>query len=67
MLNKIDLASAEPERIKQQIEDVVGLDAADALAISAKTGAGIDALLEAIVARLPAPAASDAAAPLYHG
>ncbi|MEE8271868.1 MAG: translation elongation factor 4 [Alphaproteobacteria bacterium] len=64
VLNKIDLASAEPERIKQQIEDVVGLDAADALAISAKTGAGIDALLEAIVARLPAPAASDAAAPL---
>ncbi|MGH6921837.1 MAG: GTP-binding protein, partial [Geminicoccaceae bacterium] len=55
VLNKIDLPAAEPERIRQQIEDIVGLSAADALLISAKTGAGIDGVLEAIVARLPAP------------
>ncbi len=55
VLNKIDLPSAEPERIKEQIEQVVGLDATDALAISAKTGAGVDAVLEAIVDRIPAP------------
>ena len=55
VLNKIDLPAAEPERIKQQIEEVVGLDTSDALEISAKTGAGIDAVLEALVARIPAP------------
>ena len=58
VLNKIDLPAAEPERIKQQIEDIVGLAADDALLISAKTGAGIDDVLEAIVARLPAPQGS---------
>ena len=63
VLNKMDLPSAEPERVKAQIEDVIGLDASDALAISAKTGAGIDAVLEALVARLPPPA-GDAEAPL---
>ena len=55
VLNKIDLPAAEPERIKQQIEDVIGLDASDAVLISAKTGIGIDEVLEAIVTRLPAP------------
>jgi GTP-binding protein LepA len=55
ILNKIDLPAAEPERIKQQIEDVIGLDASDAVLISAKTGIGIPDVLEAIVTRLPAP------------
>ena len=55
VLNKIDLPAAEPERIKQQIEDVIGLDASDALEISAKTGIGIDNVLEALVQRLPPP------------
>ena len=55
VLNKIDLPAAEPERIKQQIEDVIGIDAADAVEISAKSGLNIDKVLEAIVERLPAP------------
>ncbi|WP_029058703.1 translation elongation factor 4 [Stappia stellulata] len=55
VLNKVDLPAAEPDRIKQQIEDVIGLDASDAVMISAKTGLGVDNVLEAIVARLPAP------------
>src|SRR3954452_15118502 len=63
VLNKIDLPAAEPERIRQQIEDVIGLDASDAVLTSAKTGAGIHELLEAIVHRLPAPK-GDASAPL---
>jgi len=63
VLNKIDLPAAEPERIRQQIEDVIGLDASDAVLTSAKTGAGIHELLEAIVHRLPAPK-GDATAPL---
>jgi GTP-binding protein LepA len=63
VLNKIDLPAAEPERIKQQIEDVIGLDASQAVAISAKTGLNIDAVLEAIVTRLPAPK-GDETAPL---
>ncbi len=63
VLNKIDLPAAEPDRIKQQIEDVIGLDASGAIAISAKTGAGIDDVLEALVERLPPPI-GDAAAPL---
>jgi GTP-binding protein LepA len=63
VLNKIDLPAAEPERIRQQIEDVIGLDASDAILTSAKTGAGIHELLEAIVHRLPAPK-GDADAPL---
>jgi GTP-binding protein LepA len=63
VLNKIDLPAAEPERVKQQIEDVIGLDASGAIEISAKTGFNIDAVLEALVTRLPPPA-GDAAAPL---
>ncbi|HWY65526.1 MAG TPA: translation elongation factor 4, partial [Rhizomicrobium sp.] len=55
ILNKIDLPAAEPDRIKQQIEDVIGLDASDAVPISAKTGLNIDQVLEAIVHRLPPP------------
>jgi GTP-binding protein LepA len=63
VLNKIDLPAAEPERIKQQIEDVIGLDASGAVLISAKTGFGVDNVLEAIITRLPAPK-GDAAEPL---
>jgi GTP-binding protein LepA len=63
VLNKIDLPAAEPERIKEQIEDVIGLDASHAIPISAKTGFGIDEVLEAIVTRLPPPK-GDEAAPL---
>jgi GTP-binding protein LepA len=55
VLNKIDLPAAEPERVKQQIEDVIGLDASDAIPISAKTGEGVVDVLEAIVHRLPPP------------
>src|SRR5215468_10126458 len=55
VLNKIDLPAAEPEKIKQQIEDVIGLDASNAILISAKTGLNIPDVLEAIVTRLPAP------------
>ncbi|KAB2846420.1 MAG: GTP-binding protein, partial [Hyphomicrobiaceae bacterium] len=54
-LNKIDLPAADAERVRQQIEDVIGLDATHAVKISAKTGIGIDDVLEAIVTRLPAP------------
>jgi GTP-binding protein LepA len=63
VLNKIDLPAAEPDRIKEQIEDVIGLDASQAIPISAKTGFGIDEVLEAIVTRLPPPR-GDEAAPL---
>jgi len=63
VLNKIDLPAAEPERVCQQIEDVIGIDASDAVMISAKTGVGIPEVLEAIVTRLPAPE-GDASAPL---
>ena len=64
VLNKIDLPAAEPERVREQIEEVIGLDASDAVEISAKTGLGIDDVLEAIVTRLPAPASGDIDAPL---
>ena len=55
VLNKTDLASAEPERVKQQITDVVGLDSSDAISISAKTGDGVPELLEALVNRISPP------------
>src|SRR3974390_2479936 len=55
VLNKVDLPAAEPDRVKQQIEDVIGLDASDAIPISAKTGLNIEAVLEAVVTRLPPP------------
>jgi GTP-binding protein LepA len=55
VLNKVDLPAAEPDKVKQQIEDVIGLDASDAIQISAKTGLNIDGVLEAIVTRLPPP------------
>src|SRR4051812_40610848 len=55
VLNKIDLPAAEPERVKEQIEEVIGIDASEAVPISAKTGLNIEAVLEAIVHRLPAP------------
>ena len=55
VLNKIDLPAAEPDRVKQQIEDVIGLDASDAVLISAKTGLNIEDVLEAMVTRLPPP------------
>ncbi len=63
VLHKIDLPAAEPDRIKQQIEDVIGLDASDAVPISAKTGINIEGVLEAIVTRLPPPK-GDESAPL---
>ncbi|HHY49393.1 MAG TPA: elongation factor 4 [Alphaproteobacteria bacterium] len=63
VINKVDLPAADVARVKQQIEDVIGLEATDALEISAKTGFGVDAVLEAIVHRLPAPK-GDATAPL---
>jgi len=55
VLNKIDLPSAEPERIREQIENIIGLDASQALLTSAKSGVGIEEVLEAIVAKVPAP------------
>ena len=55
VLNKIDLPQADPARVKEQIEQVVGLDASDALEISAKTGRGIEEVMEALVTRVPAP------------
>ncbi|GAD54345.1 translation elongation factor LepA [Limimaricola cinnabarinus LL-001] len=55
VLNKIDLPASEPDRIKEQIEDVIGIDASEAMLVSAKTGEGIRETLEAIVHRLPAP------------
>ena len=63
VLNKIDLPAAEPARVREQIEEVIGLDAADAVMISAKTGRNIEGVLEALVTRLPPPS-GDAEAPL---
>ncbi|WP_420537456.1 translation elongation factor 4 [Fulvimarina manganoxydans] len=64
VLNKIDLPAAEPDKVKEQIEEVIGLDASEAVMISAKSGLGIEDVLEAIVHRLPAPKEGDRSAPL---
>ncbi|KAA0968947.1 elongation factor 4 [Aureimonas fodinaquatilis] len=64
VLNKIDLPAAEPDRVKEQIEEVIGLDASQAIMISAKSGIGIEDVLEGIVTRLPAPKQGDRTAPL---
>src|SRR5512146_1896853 len=63
VLNKVDLPSAEPERVIAEIEDIIGIDAQDAIRASAKTGEGIDDILEAVIARIPAPK-GDPEAPL---
>ena len=63
VLNKMDLPAADPDRVKGQVEDVIGLDASDAIAVSAKTGMGIPDVLEAVVKSLPSPQ-GDEAAPL---
>ena len=55
MINKIDLPSAQPERVINEIEDVIGLEAQDAPKISAKTGLNVDQVLESIVEKIPAP------------
>lgn len=63
VINKIDLPAAEPERVRQEVEDVIGLDASDAVLASAKAGIGIDEILEQVVEKVPAPA-GDPKAPL---
>ncbi len=63
VLNKIDLPSAEPDRVIAEIEDIIGIPAHDAIRVSAKTGEGVDDVLEAVIARIPPPA-GDPAAPL---
>ncbi len=63
VLNKIDLPAAEPDRVTREIEDIIGIDATDALAVSAKTGAGIEELLEQIVKLIPSPSGNPEAAP----
>ncbi|MES2413203.1 MAG: translation elongation factor 4 [Pseudomonadota bacterium] len=62
VLNKMDLPQADPDNAKQEIEEVIGIDAADAIPCSAKTGMGIDEILEAVVARIPSPKGNPAAA-----
>ena len=63
VINKIDLPSADPDHVKKEVEDVIGIDASDAVLCSAKTGQGVEDILEAIVERIPAPK-GDAEAPL---
>ena len=58
VLNKVDLPDAEPERVSAEIADLLGTDPGDAIPISAKTGEGVERVLEAIVARVPAPRVS---------
>ncbi len=61
VINKIDLLSADPERVKEEIEDTIGLDASDAVLTSAKTGQGIEEILDAIIKRIPPPQGKEAA------
>src|SRR5438045_1082056 len=61
VINKVDLPSAEPERVREQIENVIGLDAHDAVLASAKSGIGVEEILEKIVTHIPAPAGNPAA------
>ena len=61
VLNKVDLPAADPDKVSEQIEDVIGIDATDAIQISAKTGVGIPDVLEAIITRLPAPKTTEGA------
>jgi GTP-binding protein LepA len=63
VLNKMDLPNADPENAKKEIEDVIGIDATDAIPCSAKTGMGIDEILEAVIARMPPPRGDPDAAP----
>ncbi|MGI6854066.1 translation elongation factor 4 [Mesorhizobium sp. 1B3] len=64
VLNKVDLPAAEPDRVREQVEEVIGIDASQAVLISAKTGLGIEDVLEAIVQQLPPPREGDRSAPL---
>ncbi|ENN95413.1 translation elongation factor 4 [Bartonella vinsonii] len=64
VLNKVDLPAAEPERVKEQVEDVIGIDTSEAVEISAKTGIGVPDVLEAIVTQLPSPRTGDVNKPL---
>ena len=63
VINKIDLPSADPERVEKEVEDVLGIDASDCIRCSAKTGEGVDEILEAVVKKIPAPS-GDSSAPL---
>ncbi|WP_027122851.1 translation elongation factor 4 [Metamycoplasma spumans] len=64
IINKVDLISADPDRVKKEIEDIIGIDASDAILISAKTGLNIDQVVEAIIQRVPAPKEADTTKPL---
>lgn len=64
VINKIDLVSSDPDRVKQEIEHIIGIDASDAILISAKTGINIDQVIEAIIERIPSPKEADPNKPL---
>ncbi|WP_044730281.1 translation elongation factor 4 [Metamycoplasma hominis] len=64
IINKVDLISADPERVKKEIQDMIGIDASDAIMISAKTGLNIDKVIDAIINRIPAPKEADTNKPL---
>lgn len=64
VINKVDLPSANPEKVKQDIEDIIGIPAQDAIEISAKTGLNVDKVLDRVIERIPAPANADDSKPL---